>query len=144
MIPPKKLNVIEMLRVSSDKQDVERQEYDVRENREQYGLNVLRQVRLKISGTLVMTSPEVQQMIRELSQPGVDGVSLSALDRLFRPKDFDIKMFQFFFANQKVIVSTKDGIVEPWTDRGWEVCMTGALKAGAELREIKRRSKGGF
>jgi hypothetical protein len=37
-----KLNVIEMLRVSSDKQDVARQEFDTAENREQYNLNVLR------------------------------------------------------------------------------------------------------
>jgi DNA invertase Pin-like site-specific DNA recombinase len=140
----RKMNVNEMLRVSSDKQDVARQEDDVDENREQFHLNVLRTIRIKISGTLVMTHPEVQQLIKELSDPRVDGISVSAIDRLFRPKDFkSMELLQFFFDNKKVIVSTKEGIVEPWTDQGWDICMNAAQKAGAELRELKRRTKGG-
>jgi len=139
-----RLNVIEMLRVSSDKQDVARQEFDSLENREGYNLNVLRTIRIKISGTLVMTHPEVQQMLAELSHPGVDGISISAIDRLFRPKDFQsLQMFQFFVENRKVIISTKEGLVEPWTDRGWDICMTAAQKAGAEWRDLKRRTSGG-
>ena len=38
---PKKLNVIEMERVSTDKQDLARQKYDLEANREKFGLNVL-------------------------------------------------------------------------------------------------------
>ena len=136
-----RLNVIEMLRVSSDKQDVERQEYDVAENRERHNLNVLRAIRLKISGTKVLTNEDVQQMIAELSHPGVDGVSLSCIDRLLRPKDFDaLRMLQYFFDEKKAIISTKEGYVEPWTDAGWELWMNASTKAGAELRELKRRT----
>jgi len=143
MINPRR-NIIEMLRVSSDKQDVARQEIDVADNREQHSLNVLRTIRLKISGTVVLTNKDVQRMIAELSTPGVDGVSISAIDRLFRPKDYiSMVMLQYFYDHRKVIVSTKEGLVEPWTDRGWEICMTAAMKAGSELRELKRRSKGG-
>ena len=138
------LNVIELLRVSSDKQDVARQEFDTKENREQQALSVLRTIRIKISGTEVMTHAEVQQMVAELSHPGVDGISVSAIDRLFRPKDYRaLDVLQFFAEHQKVIVSTKEGLVEPWTDRGWDICMTAAQKAGAELRELKRRTSGG-
>jgi hypothetical protein len=138
------IDVIEMLRVSSDKQDVARQEFDAQENREQHNLNVLRTIRIKISGTLVMTHPEVKQMVAELSYPAVDGISVSAIDRLFRPKDFQsLQMFQFFAENRKVIISTKEGLVEPWTDRGWDICMNAAQKAGAEWRELKRRTSGG-
>jgi hypothetical protein len=106
--------VIEMLRVSSDRQDVERQEYDVAENREKFDLNVLRTIRLKISGTLAMTDPEVQQMIADLAQPGVDAVSISAIDRLFRPRDYkSVAIYEFFADNGKAIISTKEGLVEP-------------------------------
>jgi DNA invertase Pin-like site-specific DNA recombinase len=139
------LKVIEMLRVSSDKQDVARQEFDVAENRDEHNLNVLRTIRLKISGTLVMTHPDVQQMIAEIAQAGVDGVSISAIDRLFRPKDYEsLKMFDFFARNGKLIVSTKEGVVDPASDKGWDICIGGAAqRAGAELRELKRRTNGG-
>ena len=139
-----RLNVIEMLRVSSDKQDVTRQEFDMEQNREDHHLNVLRTIRLKISGTLVMTHPEVQQMIAELSRPGVDAISISAIDRLFRPKDYEsLKMFDFFARNGKLIVSTKEGVVDPASDKGWDICIGAAQRAGAELRELKRRTNGG-
>jgi DNA invertase Pin-like site-specific DNA recombinase len=141
---PMPLNVIEMLRVSSDRQDVARQEDDAAENREQFELTVLRTIRIKISGTLVMGNAEVQAMLAQLSDPKVDGISVSAIDRIFRPKDFEsMRILQFFFDNRKVIVSTKEGIVEPWTDRGWKLCMEAATQAGSELRELKRRTKGG-
>jgi DNA invertase Pin-like site-specific DNA recombinase len=140
---PTVLNVIEMLRVSSDRQDVQRQEYDTADNREQHGLNALRAIRIKISGTLVMTHPEVQLMLEQLSDPNVHGISVSAIDRVFRPRDYNLEILKFFDENRKVIVSTKEGIVEPWTDRGWDICMGAAQKAGAELRELKRRTKGG-
>lgn len=140
----KALNVIELLRVSSDKQDVARQEYDTAENREQFNLNVLRTIRLKISGTKVLTNEDVQHMIEELQRPGVDAVSISAIDRLFRPQDYEgLLMLQYFHKHRKALISTKEGYVEPWTDRGWEICMTAAQKAGSELRELKRRTKGG-
>jgi DNA invertase Pin-like site-specific DNA recombinase len=83
-----------------------------------------------------MTHPEVQQMIAELSRSAVDAISISAIDRLFRPKDYDsIGMFQFFMKYQKLIVSTKEGIVDPASDQGWDSCMNAATKAGAELRD---------
>jgi len=137
------MNVIEMLRVSSDRQDVERQEYDVNENRVQHSLNVLRTIRIKISGTLVMTHDEVRAMIESLRDPGVHGVSVSAIDRIFRPKDFNLEILQFLFQNKKAIISSKEGIVEPWTPRGWAVCMGAAQAAGTYLLDLKRNTGGG-
>src|SRR5215831_5756340 len=100
---PKRLNIIEMMRVSTDKQDVKRQEYDLEWNREKYGLNVLWTIRLKISGTEVAFNEDVQQMTEALTRPGVDGISVSALDRLMRPKDYDISLLQVFHKYKKVI-----------------------------------------
>jgi hypothetical protein len=59
-------------------------------------------------------------------------VSISAIDRLFRPKDYEsILMFQFFHENCKVIISTKQGYIEPWTDQGWDICTN--LRSGPAL-----------
>jgi hypothetical protein len=52
-------------------------------------------------------------------------------------------MFQFFHQNRKAIVSTNEGLVVPCSDQGWDICMNAAIKAGAELRELKRRTRGG-
>jgi Resolvase, N terminal domain/Recombinase len=137
------LNAIEMLRVSSDRQDVDRQEYDVAENRKEYNLNVLRTIRIKISGTKVMKHPDVKQLITDLSEPAVDAISLSALDRLFRPNDFNFEILQFMLVHKKTIVSAKEGIIEPWTPRGWATCMSGAQAAGTYLLDLKRNTGGG-
>jgi hypothetical protein len=137
--------VLEFERVSTDQQELKRQAADLRRNREQHGLETLRVFSVKISGTRVMTHEDVQRMYRELSDVNVDGVSVSAIDRLFRPRDFQqiSDVLQFFHANKKVIVSTVEGYVEPWTANGWTTCMTAAMKAGSEWHELKRRCDGG-
>jgi hypothetical protein len=141
---PQELNVIEFKRVSTDRQDKARQDFDLADNRARFNLNVLRTISIKVSGTKVLTNEDVQCMMAELSHPGVDGISTSAIDRIFRPKDYEgVLMLQYFHANKKVIVSTKEGYVEPWTDPGWDICMGAAQKAGSEWREIKRRTSGG-
>ena len=83
-------------RVSTDKQDVARQEFDIEDNRERHGYTVLRQIRIKISGTKVMTHEDVQGMVAALALPSVDGVSVSSIDRLFRPEDFSFLLLQEF------------------------------------------------
>ena len=141
---PKKLNIIEFKRVSTDKQDLERQDYDLEQNRDQFGLNVLRTIGLKISGTQVGTAEDWQAMMADMAKSAIDGISLSAIDRLFRPKDFiAMAALQVFHDHRKVIVSTKEGYIEPWTDRGWETCMNAVMQAGKEWRELKRRVAGG-
>jgi DNA invertase Pin-like site-specific DNA recombinase len=139
----KHLNVVELARVSTDKQDLTRQEFDLADNREKFGLNVLRTIRIKISGTKVLTNEDVQLMIEQLSHPGLDAVSCSAIDRLFRPEDFSFLLLQEFHKQHKAIISTKEGYVEPWTPEGWATCMRAVMQAGSELFEIKRRTKGG-
>ena len=138
---PRSLNVFEFKRVSTDRQDTERQEFDLSDNRARFAVQVVRSIAVKVSGTKVMSNEDVQQMMAEL--PKVDGVSVSSIDRLFRPDDFSFLLLQEFHQHRKVIISTKEGFVEPWTPEGWATCMRAAMQAGSELFEIKRRTSGG-
>jgi len=142
---PRKLRVDNFERVSTDRQETERQRFDLQDNQEQFNLEVVDTVRMKISGTKVNTKGDWKRMLDRMQQPDRDGINLSALDRLFRPEDFAIigEALQVFRDHKKVIVSTKEGLIEPWTPRGWETCMQAVLQAGKELAELKRRTAGG-
>ena len=141
----KRLRVLEFERVSTDQQELKRQAIDLKRNREKHNLEALRTFSVKISGTRVMSNSDVQRMYGEMSDPAVDGISVSAIDRIFRPKDFEQigNVLQFFHAQRKIIVSTVEGFVEPWTQNGFNTCLQAAQKAGAEWRELKRRTAGG-
>jgi DNA invertase Pin-like site-specific DNA recombinase len=142
----RKYRVDNFERVSTDRQETERQRFDLQDNVEQFNLEVSNTpVRLKISGTKVRTSPEWTRMIGRMKSPERDGINISALDRLFRPEDFAIiaEALEVFREYKKVIVSTKEGLIEPWTPRGWQICMEAVLQAGKELAELKRRTAGG-
>lgn len=141
----RRLRVDNFERVSTDRQETERQQYDLADNVEQFNLEVVETVRMKISGTKVNTRIDWQNMLERVKRPDRDGINLSALDRLFRPEDFAIigEALQVFKDYKKVIVSTKEGLIEPWTPRGWEICMQAVLQAGKELAELKRRTAGG-
>jgi len=144
---PKRLRVTNFRRVSTTRQENERQKYDLLDNEEQFNLEVMDTIELKVSGPKVRKSKEWVDMIASMKIPDYrDGINISALDRLLRPEDFDIigEAFSVFAKYKKVIVSTKEGqIIEPWTPRGWEICMQAMLQAGKELAELKRRTKGG-
>jgi DNA invertase Pin-like site-specific DNA recombinase len=139
------LRVENFERVSTDRQETERQKYELDDNVEQFDLEVVGTVRLKISGTKVNTQDDWTQMLDRMRMLDRDGINISALDRLFRPEDFVIigQALQVFKDERKGIVSTKEGLIEPWTPRGWETCMQAVLQAGKELAELKRRTKGG-
>jgi DNA invertase Pin-like site-specific DNA recombinase len=141
----KRLRVLEFERVSTDKQELKRQAADLKRNRAQHSLEALRTFSVKVSGTKVMSNSDVRRMYAEMSDPNIDGISVSAIDRIFRPKDFAqiSEVLQFFHTHKKVIVSTVEGVVEPWTPNGWMTCMQAAMKAGAEWHELKRRTAGG-
>jgi hypothetical protein len=121
----RRLRTVEFERVSSDKQELRRQAADLKRNRAQYSLEAVRTFSVKVSGTKVMSNSDVRRMYAEMSDPNIDGISVSAIDRIFRPKDFAqiSEVLQFFHTHKKVIVSTVEGVVEPWTPNGWMTCM---------------------
>ena len=143
---PKKLRVIEFKRVSTEKQDLERQQFDLADNRARYNLDPIRTVELKVSGTQVGTEEDWLRMIADMERPDNDGISLCALDRLFRPGDFRCMMaLQTMADNRKVIISAKDGegLIEPWTRKGRQICYRAVTRAGEELNDLTDRIAGG-
>lgn len=134
------LNVLELARVSTNKQDLERQEYDLADNRAEYNLNPLQQFLIKESGEKVLKTEDIERLVAELKRPGVDGVSVSAIDRIARPQDLvSIAFFQIFLDLKKVIVSKREGLVEPWTPRGRKILMAALTQASNELSDLKDR-----
>jgi DNA invertase Pin-like site-specific DNA recombinase len=134
-----------LLRVSTDSQDVQRQRTDLRKLQKQYSLDIVRTLELVgVSGTATLTNAEVQRVLDEVTQDGIDGLACSAIDRLARPKrGSDFAIATAFEVGKKTIWTVRDGSVEMWTDAGWEKFMTSLTRAGSEWREIRRRSLDG-
>ena len=131
---------IALLRVSTDVQDVARQRTDIERLRRKYDLGIIRTLELVgVSGTGVLDNAQHRQVLADL--PQVDGVAVSALDRLFRVKHFkDMGILDQFKDLRKAIWSVREGLVEPWTDEGYDKCFLAAGRGGSEVRELLRRS----
>jgi DNA invertase Pin-like site-specific DNA recombinase len=140
-----KRKVINLLRVSTDAQDLARQRTDVRLVATAHGLEVLRTLEVDgVSGRHVQQDPQFQAIFRDLQRPDVAGVSISALDRLFRPEQYgDFGILDHFRANRKLIFSAKEGVLDPATDAGFLMSLMSGAQAGMEWRELRRRTMQG-
>jgi DNA invertase Pin-like site-specific DNA recombinase len=134
--------VINLLRVSTAKQDMKRQRTDVARVNAAHHHTVLRSVEIPdLSGRFVLADPDVQQVLRDLERPDVGGVCISALDRLFRPDNFgDFAILDYFRKSKKRIWSAKEGMLDPSSDSGFMMAMMGGCQAGMEWRELRRRT----
>jgi DNA invertase Pin-like site-specific DNA recombinase len=134
-----------LIRISTDGQDVARQRADIRKLEKQYGLHIIRTLELVgVSGTATLTNEQIQQLLHEVRQPGVDGLACSAVDRLARPKrGSDFGIATAFEDAHKDIWTVRDGHIALWSDEGWERFMTALTRAGSEWREIRRRCMDG-
>jgi DNA invertase Pin-like site-specific DNA recombinase len=136
---------IEIERVSSDSQDCSRQRQDLDRNKAAYGLEIARTLKLEgISGRKVLSNREVQRVLADLQRPDVDGVSISALDRLFRLDTFaDFGILDPFRETGKMIWSAKEGALDLRTDAGLIISLMSGAQSGLEWRELRRRTAGG-
>jgi hypothetical protein len=137
--------VIAVLRASSDSQDVRRQHGDIARVARAHNLEVIRTLELVgVSGTAVLDNSQIQHVLADLERPEVDGVALSALDRLFRPKRYGhFAILDRFCDQRKKIWSAREGEVDPLTDEGYDKCISAGGRAGAEWRELRRRTMQG-
>jgi DNA invertase Pin-like site-specific DNA recombinase len=138
--------VIELLRVSTDAQDVARQRADLARLAKKFVLETMRTLELiGVSGTATLTNADVQRVLMDLQRPDVDGIAVSALDRLFRPgKHYgQFAILDRFVDEGKVIWSLREGFIDPSTDEGYDKCISAGGRAGAEWRELRRRTMGG-
>jgi DNA invertase Pin-like site-specific DNA recombinase len=134
-----------MLRCSTSMQDLDRQKTDVARNRETYGLSVERTLELEdVSGREVLKNADVQAALASLKRPDMAGGSVSALDRLFRPDDFeDFRILDYFRRAKKLIFSAKEGVIDPSTDIGFQICLMSGAMAGMEWRTLRQRTLDG-
>jgi DNA invertase Pin-like site-specific DNA recombinase len=143
MSTPKR--VIGLLRVSGDRQDVERQRRDLARLKETHNLTFIRILELEdVSGRTVLENADVQQALRDLKRPDVHGFAVAALDRLFRPDEFgDFAILDYFRRSTKLIFSAKENVIDPSTDMGFQTCLMSGAMAGLEWRMLRQRTRDG-
>jgi DNA invertase Pin-like site-specific DNA recombinase len=138
-------NALALKRVSTDGQDLLRQDDDIEELKQEYGLTIVGTLALKgVSGTAMLTHEQVQRILRDLQRPDVHGLCCSAVDRLFRPKQgSDFAIANYFQDARKNLWTKDDGHIELWTDEGWGRFMEAGVTAGKEWRKIRTRTRSG-
>jgi hypothetical protein len=135
-----------LIRVSTDKQDIKRQEKDIERIVQKYGAEIVRVIPLEgVSGTATLDDSQVQQILDELQNPDIDGLGLSSLDRLFRPgKRFrQYIMLDYFIDARKRMWTVREGEVDPATAEGATKCTAAFGAAGAEWRNKLQESTDG-
>jgi DNA invertase Pin-like site-specific DNA recombinase len=137
--------VLALVRVSGDRQDVQRQRRDLQRLRDRFGIEVVRTLELHgVSGTKTLDNTEVQKLLDDLNDPAIDGLAVSSIDRLLRPKRFQtFSVFDRFVDLQKVIWSQAEGYADPATDEGYDICIGAASRAGSEWRRLVQRVRDG-
>jgi DNA invertase Pin-like site-specific DNA recombinase len=138
-------NALALIRVSTDSQDLSRQKTDIERLKTRYNLNIIRTLSLHgVSGTSTLDNQQVQQLLREMQQSGIDGLACSAVDRVFRPKRYaSFAILDAFADAQKLLWTKREGVLHPWMDEDFDRCVDAGARAGSEWRELRRRSRDG-
>jgi DNA invertase Pin-like site-specific DNA recombinase len=139
-------NVIELIRVSTEKQARDdragipaQREANCRTARA-YGLSIVRTIEIvDVSGTAVLRSPEMQELLRLMESPDIHGVVTKEFSRLIRPEKFtDYAMLQQFIDTQTVLY-LPDGPIDLASKSGRLLGTVRAAIAGMERQEIVSR-----
>jgi DNA invertase Pin-like site-specific DNA recombinase len=123
-----------------------RQRRDLERIRERYGAVIVRVLELHgLSGTKTLDDAQVQQLLADLDDESIDGLAVSSIDRLLRPKRYQtFGVFDRFVDLGKSIWSWAEGAaIDPSTDEGYEICIRAASQAGSEWRRLKQRVRDG-
>jgi DNA invertase Pin-like site-specific DNA recombinase len=142
---PESKKVFVMLRCSTSAQDLDRQKTDVERMRQTHALQIEYALPLEdVSGREVLQHPDVLRALGDLKRPDIAGGLVPALDRLFRPDDFeDFRILDFFRRSKKLIFSAKEGVIDPSTDIGFQICLMSGAMAGMEWRTLRQRTLDG-
>ncbi len=141
-----KRRAIALLRVSSNAQDNARQRTHIEWLKKHFGLEIVETIELDgVSGRKVLQDRRFQQVLHDLRhRADIDGLALSAIDRYFRTDKYtNTGIFQPLADAHKLIWSRVEGEVDPSTPEGFSICMTAALKSGAEWRTLRDRTMDG-
>jgi len=139
--------VIELIRVSSRHQakdgsvSIPSQRIANRRTAHIYGLEIVRTIELvDVSGTAVLRTPEMQELLTVIESPKIEGVVAREFSRIMRPDRFtDFVLFQIF-QETKTTLYLPDGPIDWTTNSGWLAGTVRAAVAGLERREMLARS----
>jgi DNA invertase Pin-like site-specific DNA recombinase len=138
--------VIAFVRLSTEEQANEgragllRQREDISVACARYNLEVARTVELiGVSGTCTLEAPEFQQMLADLAFEDIDGVVVSAQDRLARPDTLGGMAVFDPFLRFKKLIWTPGNVIDLTEDSGFMITGIFALMAGMERKQILRR-----
>jgi DNA invertase Pin-like site-specific DNA recombinase len=138
--------VIQLLRVSTegqaadDKAGLAAQRAVTQRTAVTYRLEIVRTIEMSdVSGTAVLRSPEMQELLRLIESPDIHGVIAKEFSRLMRPENFkDYELLQAFVDTHTVLY-LPDGPIDFSSSMGGFMGLIRAGMARIERREILAR-----
>jgi len=143
-------NAIELIRVSTegqageDRAGIPAQRDANRRTAAAYGLTIVKTIEIvDVSGAAVLSSPQMQELLRMMESPEIHGVVTKEFSRLMRPEKFtDYALLQQFI-DTETILYLPDGPIDLASKSGRLLGTIRAALAGLERREIIERMNDG-
>jgi site-specific DNA recombinase len=138
--------VIELIRVSTaeqagaDRASIPAQRATNRKTAAAYGLTITKSIEMSdVSGTAVLRTPEMQDLLKLIESPDIEGVVVREFSRVMRPDNFgDYVLFQVF-QDTGTLLYLPDGPLDFNSKTGKLVAGLRAIISGNELSEIRER-----
>jgi DNA invertase Pin-like site-specific DNA recombinase len=136
-------SVIELIRVSTEQQagedraGIPAQREINRRTARVYGLTIVKSIEIvDVSGTAVLSSPQMQELLRLMEAPEIHGVITKEFSRLMRPEKFtDYALLQQFI-DTRTVLYLPDGPIDLASKSGRLLGTIRAALAGMERGEI--------
>lgn len=142
-----KRKVIELIRVSTegqasnDKAGIPSQRAVNRQTAKAYNLDIVRTIEITdVSGTAVLKTPEMQELLHLIESPEIHGVVVREFSRLMRPEDLGDFMLLQVFAETETLLYLPDGPIDFGNQLGQLVGMIKGWGAGTERVEWLKRA----
>ena len=140
------MKAIEFLRVSTEEQGAEdraglpRQKVANATTIKKHGLSITRTITITdVSGTSVMQTPEVQELLGLIRSDEIKGIVIADLDRLMRIDDLrDFALLQHI-RETNTLIFLPDQVIDLNTQSGLLLGSFQAIISGNELTQIKKR-----
>src|SRR6266850_1230514 len=137
---------IELIRVSTkeqagdDRASIPAQRTINRRTAQAYGLEIVRSIEITdVSGASVLFAPEIQQLMRLISSPEINGVVTREFTRLMRPENFTDYALLQAFVDTKTVLYLPEGPLDLTNKTGRLMGTIRAAIAGLERSEILER-----
>ena len=139
--------VIELLRVSTEAQAGEdraglpAQKAANLATARTHGLTIVKTIQMAdVSGAAVLRAPEMQELLKLIESPEIEGVVAKEYSRLMRPENYgDFAILQAF-AETSTVLYLPEGPMDFRTKTGRLMGTIRAAIAGLEISEIKERT----